>query len=162
MIGYARSQRARYTLGGLRLAGSLAFGFQVSGAVRADEPSSPPTPVPVDESMHHFMEYFYEPAYKRLKTQVAEKPQERSGWNAIKGDALTLAEGANLLLLRAPEEGREAWGKLSVEVREAAGKVYQAARGQDYDQARQHYTAMISRCNACHKEFAKGKHQLTP
>ncbi|MCO6458871.1 MAG: hypothetical protein J5I93_26485 [Pirellulaceae bacterium] len=121
-----------------------------------------PSVKPVDESMHHFMEYFYEPAYKRLKLQLAEQPADRAGWNAVKGDALTLAEGGNLLLLRAPAEEKAAWSRMSAEVRELAGKVYQAARAQNYTQARGDYQALISRCNACHQKFAEGEHQLEP
>lgn len=121
-----------------------------------------PSVRPVDESMHHFMEYFYEPAYKRLKLQLAEQPADRAGWNGVKGDALTLAEGGNLLLLRAPAEEKAAWSRLSVEVRDLAGKVYQAARAQNYAQARGDYQTLISRCNACHQKFAEGEHQLEP
>lgn len=133
---------------------------QLAGA-RAAEPEAPGVR-PVDDSMHHFMEYFFEPAFKRLKQQLADPPANRAAWSGVKGDAFTLAEGGNLLLLRAPEEERAAWQQLSVEVRELAGKVYQAARAQDYPQARGEYQKLIGRCNACHQKFADGEHQLTP
>ena len=41
-------------------------------------------------------------------------------------------------------------------------KLYQAARKSDYPAARKAYTSMLQQCNACHKKFADGEHQLTP
>lgn len=126
----------------------------------ADE--SKPGPQPVDDSMHHFMEYVFEPNYKRLKPALAAEPADKAAWKAIKGDALTLAECANLLMLRAPEEGAAGWQGLSAAVRSDGGELYQAARKSDYAAARKAYVSMLSNCNACHKKFADGKHQLEP
>lgn len=133
-----------------------------SAPSRAEEKQAAVEPRPVDDSMHHFMEYFFEPAYKRLKAQMAQEPADNAGWKNVKGDALTLAEGCNLLLLRAPEEDAESWRQLSAEVRELAAKVYQAGREKNYAQGRSSYQAMIARCNACHDDFAGGDHQLEP
>lgn len=119
-------------------------------------------PQPVDDDMHHFMEYIFEPAYSRLKTNVAQEPKDKAVWSAVKGDSLTLAECANLLLLRAPAENAEAWKKLSLEVRQHGGELYQAARKSDYATARKAYATMIKSCNACHHQFADGEHQLMP
>jgi len=117
---------------------------------------------PVDDDMHHFMEYVFEPNYKRLKAGLAANPKDKSGWKSIKGDSLTLAEGANLLLLRSPEKNADDWRKLSVDVRRFGGEVYQAARKADYTAARKSYVAMLRCCNSCHKQFADGEHQLKP
>lgn len=122
----------------------------------------PRVPAPVDESMHHFMEYVFEPNYKRLKVSMASEPEDRAIWKAIKGDSLTLAESANLLLLRAPKEDKDMWQVFSLAVRGTGGELYQAARKSDYAAAHKAYTRMLQHCNACHKEFADGKHQLTP
>ena len=86
------------------------------------------TPVPVDDDMHHLMEYVFKPAYRSLKTSVATEPKERKEWSAVKAGALTLAESSNLLLHRLPEEDSENWIKLSIETREAGSELYQAAR----------------------------------
>lgn len=116
----------------------------------------------VDKDMHHFMEYIFEPNYKRLKAAMATEPKEKATYKAIKGDSLTLAECANLLLTRAPEEDAEDWKQRSLAVRKHGGELYQAARKSDYASARSAYVNMLNNCNACHKQFAGGKHQLKP
>ena len=112
--------------------------------------------------MHHFMEYVFEPNYKRLKAAMADEPQDKKIWKAIKGNALTLAECANLLLMRAADEDPDDWRKLSIEVRAHGGELYEAARASDYAAAGKAYRSMIGKCNACHNQFADGEYQLEP
>jgi hypothetical protein len=141
----------------------LWLSSQSNRSAMADEQArAKPAAEPVDDSMHHFMEYIYEPAFKRLKPALAKDPADKQAWKAIKGDALTVAECANLLLARAPDEGGDAWRELSVAVRTDGGALYQAARQSDYAAARAAYRKMINNCNACHTKFADGKHQLEP
>lgn len=128
----------------------------------ADEPKPSAGPQPVDTSMHHFMEYVFEPNYKRLKASLASEPKDKQAWKAIKGDALTLAEATNLLMTRGPKQNGYAWAPLSVAVRTRGSELYQAARKSDYTAARKAYTAMLTNCNACHEKYADGKHQLQP
>ena len=121
-----------------------------------------PKPEPVVDSMHQLMEYVFELPYERLKKQMATEPKDKSGWKEVKSDSLILAEAGNLMLMRPPEEGCQDWRDLSLANRELGGQLYQAARKSDYKAARQHYTALIAKCNACHTKFADGKHQLEP
>lgn len=116
----------------------------------------------VDDDMHHFMEYVFEPNYKRLKVVMANEPKEKKSWKAVKGDSLTLAECANLLLTRVPDKDADEWRKLSIAVRTQGGELYAAARKADYSSAHKAYRMMLKNCNACHKNFAGGKHQLQP
>jgi hypothetical protein len=117
---------------------------------------------PVDDSMHEFMEYQFQPTYLRLKAAMAKPPTDRAGWKPIKADSMILAEGGNLLLIRTPAKGGAEWNKWSIAVRTRGGQLYRAAKKQDYPSAQTHYRAMLTSCNACHKVFAKGKHQLKP
>lgn len=141
-------------------AGIITSGDALVGAEKNQAAAS--APQPVDDSMHHFMEYVFEPNYKRLKAAMADEPADKKAWKAIKGDALTLAECANLLLLRTPDEDADQWQSLSVTVRGHGGDLYQAARKSDYAAAQEAYTTMLKSCNACHDAFAEGKHQLKP
>ena len=146
----------------------VALSFSGTGTTSLDTNASvlaaPPTagPQPVDESMHHFMEYVFEPNYKRLKASLTSEPKDKQAWKGIKGDALTLAEATNLLMTRGPKQNGYAWAPLSVAVRTRGSELYQAARKSDYTAARKAYTAMLTNCNACHKQYADGKHQLQP
>jgi len=120
------------------------------------------TPQPVDDSMHHLMEYVFEPSYKRLKASLAAAPATKADWKNVKGDALTLAEACNLLLHRLPEENQAEWLKLSVDSRTAGAALYQAARASDFAAASEAFRVTLKNCNACHDKFADGEHQLTP
>lgn len=127
--------------------------------LRAAEPSGGAA---VEDDMHEFMEYVFQPTYKRLKVAMATAPADKKGWKPIKADALILAEGGNLLLLRTPEDEGAQWEQFSLEVRKSGGELYRAAKKGDYTAAQSHYQAMIKSCNACHQEFAGGEYQLKP
>lgn len=118
--------------------------------------------VPVEPDMHEFMEYVFQPTYKRLKQAIAAEPDNRKVWKAIKSDALILAEGGNLLLLHEPKDNGASWNEYSLDVRKEGAQLYKAAKAKDFKAARKHYEAMLQNCNACHQNFADGEHQLTP
>ncbi len=117
---------------------------------------------PVESDMHEFMEYVFQPTYKRLQKSISVETTDKAVWKGIKADALILAEAGNLLLLRVPKDGKIDWDDLSVATREEGGKLYQAAKAKDFKLSRKHYELMVTKCNACHDKFAEGKHQLTP
>jgi hypothetical protein len=117
---------------------------------------------PVEEDMHEFMEYVFQPTYQRLKTQIASQPADNQAWKGIKSDALILAEGGNLLLIRKAEEDQADWNQHSLQVRDLGGQLYRAAKAKDLQASRRHYEAMLTHCNACHQQFAGGEHQLKP
>jgi hypothetical protein len=128
--------------------------------VQAQSPSAKSQPVESD--MHEFMEYVFQPTYKRLQKSISAEPADKAGWKGIKADSLILAEAGNLLLHRGPKEDTTTWDDLSVAMREDGSKLYKAAKAKDFKVARQHYELMITKCNACHNEFAEGEHQLSP
>ncbi len=119
-------------------------------------------PQPVEKDMHEFMEYVFEPSYKRLRAHIAAEPADKSVWKAIKSDSLILAESSNLLWFRQPNENATEWNRLAIAVRRVGGHLYQAARKQNYDATRQNYIKMLEQCNSCHNQFAGGEHQLQP
>lgn len=154
---------------GMAIAGAIVAGFlgvyvsEESGPVRADDADAgPAAPEPVEDDMHEFMEYVFQPTYLRLKASMAEEPADNQAWKAIKSDSLILAEGGNLLLVRPPEEEADSWNAHAVAVRELGGELYAAAKAKDYEASRRHYTAMLIQCNRCHDDFAEGEHQLKP
>ncbi|MEX0867493.1 MAG: hypothetical protein WD030_09045 [Pirellulales bacterium] len=139
------------------------LGSEFSSVVQAAEPkSSSIEPEAVEDDMHEFMEYVFQPTYNRLKQSMSAEPTDNAAWKGIKSDALILAEGGNLLLFRSPDEEAAAWAEHSTAVRELGGKLYQAAKKKDYTAASEEYKTMLMKCNACHNAFADGKHQLSP
>lgn len=140
----------------------LSLVFPFSKLPKAHAQSASEKSQPVESDMHEFMEYVFQPTYKRLQKSMAVEPADKAGWKGVKADSLVLAEAGNLLLHRGPKEDPVAWDDLSVTMREDGGRLYQAAKAKDFKLARQHYERMITRCNACHDKFAEGEHQLTP
>jgi hypothetical protein len=116
----------------------------------------------VEDSMHEFMEYVFQPTYRRLKVAMASEPQDNAGWKAIKSDSLILAESCNLLFVRTPEEDGADWDKYAAASRNDGGALYQAARAKDFAKATTAYKSMLDNCNACHRQFEDGKHILAP
>ena len=132
-----------------------------SSNAKADSSKQKISAQPVEPSMHEFMEYVFEPPYKRLRVAMTSAP-DNAGWKAIKSDSLILAEAGNLLLPRHPEENEALWREHSVAVRDLGKHFYTAARKKDYDAAKKGYTVLLRKCNSCHDKFAGGEHQLKP
>ncbi len=117
---------------------------------------------PVDVNMHDLMEGMFQAPYRRLKVAMEKEPADPPAWKALRSDALILAEGNNLLMLRKPEKDVEAWIKYSVDARDAGAELVKAAKKQDFAASKAAYVKMLDHCNACHKQFEKGKHILKP
>ena len=131
-------------------------------ADKAGEKAPATSPVPVDTNMHDFMEGVFQGPYRRLKVSMAAEPKDNAGWKAIRSDALILAEGGNLLLLRKPAKDAEEWVKYSVASRDAGAELFKAAKAKDLAASKKAYEAMLNHCNACHKKFDENNHQLKP
>lgn len=131
-------------------------------SARANADAAKSEAVAVEPDMHEFMEYVFQPTFLRLHAQMAAEPADNKGWKAIKSDALILAEGGNLLLIRDAGSDQADWDRHSIHVRDLGGELYRAAKAKDYKTARGHYEKMVTNCNACHDQFADGEHQLTP
>ena len=117
---------------------------------------------PVEDSMHEFMEYVFQPTYLRLKASMATAPTDNKGWKAVKSDSLILAESCNLLFARKPDEHGEDWVRHATASKTYGAELYKAAREKNFEAATTAYTTMLNNCNACHKQFENGKHILQP
>jgi len=150
----------------LVLGSVCAVAFGLSFAVPLPATSRQPLPaedvVPVEDSMHEFMEYVFQPTYLRLKQSMTAAPADNKGWKAIKSDSLILAESCNLLFSRKPADNAEDWIKHAKSSKELGAKLYSAAKAKDFAGATESYKAMLESCNACHRQFEDGKHILTP
>jgi hypothetical protein len=134
-----------------------------ASAAEKDAPTdSAAAAVPVEGDMHEFMEYVFEPPYKRLKAALAGETLDKAAFKTVKSDGLILAEGGNLLLMRSPEKDAAAWKERAIAVREAGAELYRAGKAKDADASRKTFAALLKNCNACHDQFADGEHQLSP
>ncbi len=142
--------------------GGTMLAFSAPAESGAEDAATKATPVAVEDDMHEFMEYMFEPPYKRLKAGLAKAPEDRSAWKGIKSDSLILAEAANLLLHRHPTDDATAWSKHAMAVRKQGGELYQAAKKRDFELSQNQFAALLKNCNQCHDQFAGGEHQLAP
>jgi len=151
-------------LGSAALAGCLlaTLAPEMSGTAWSG-PAAPADDVkPVEDSMHEFMEYVFQPTYLRLKAIMVAAPADNKGWKAIKADSLVLAESCNLLFSRAPDGSAADWIAHAKASREKGGALYAAGKAKDFAAATTAWKAMLESCNACHKQFEDGKHILQP
>lgn len=138
----------------------LNFQFQTTAAEPtgvADEEIKP-----LDVNMHDFMEGMFQAPYRRLKVAMEKEPTDPQGWKALRSDAIILAEGSNLLLIRKPEKDVEDWLKHSVATRNAGAEIIKAAKQRNFTASKEAYVRMLDHCNACHKQFENGKHIMKP
>ncbi|MEZ6127409.1 MAG: hypothetical protein R3C59_01840 [Planctomycetaceae bacterium] len=141
----------------LRSTSVVATEYRLTAAPAiADEPQV------VEDSMHEFMEYVFQPTYRRLKVSMAAQPADNAAWKAIKSDSLILAESCNLLFARTPDEGASDWAGHAAASRTDGASLYKAAQAKDFAKATVAYKSMLNNCNACHRQFEDGKHILTP
>lgn len=132
-------------------------------SISADEDgASGPVMKPVEDDVHEFMEYAFEPFFHELKESMAEAPKDKQAWKPVKANSLILAENGNLLMLRGPQENNAEWNTLAANLRDQGQLLYQAAKKRDYKVARRHYESFVANCNDCHNEFAEGEHLQKP
>lgn len=141
------------------LSATLPDASQASPWLRAVPEDGPQA---VEESMHEFMEYVFQPAYLRLKQAMATAPADNKGWKALKSDSLILAESCNLLFDRAPDDKAADWKAHAKAAREKGGLLYAAAKAKDFTAAGAAWKSMLESCNGCHRQFEDGKHILQP
>lgn len=120
-----------------------------------------PKLVPIAETKL-LMEGLAHANFRGLDRHLKQKPAEDQAWTFARGQALLIAETANLLMLRPPRnEGESAWFERATALRTAATKLAQAAGKRDYPAGRAGLVEVANACNRCHQTF-KVKVLITP
>src|SRR5262249_19193094 len=79
---------------------------------------------------------------------------EDQAWMFGRGQALLIAETANLLMLRPPRsQGQAAWFERAMELRDNAKKLAQKVAAKDYEGSRANLVGLGNSCNRCHQTF---------
>jgi hypothetical protein len=100
------------------------------------------------------MEGLLQANFRGLERNLAEKPAEAAAWGFARGQALLIAEGGNLLMLRPPRgSGQDQWFERATELRESAARLARQAAGQNYDGSRAALVGVAEACNRCHQAF---------
>jgi hypothetical protein len=115
-------------------------------------PASRPEPVAETRLL---MEGINLPNFRGLEGLLRQRPADVESWTFARGQALLIAENANLLLLRPPRSSpaREVWTDRAANLRTAAVGLARAAGNRDYDRARAGLREVADSCNRCHQAF---------
>ena len=117
-------------------------------------PKTEPRPSRVAET-RLLMEGINQPNFQGLEHLLRKKPAEADAWTFARGQALLIAENANLLMLRPPRErraGTPGWNG-PPSLRESATTVARAAANRDYEGSRAGLAELANVCNRCHQTF---------
>ena len=99
--------------------------------------------------------------FRGLERILKQKPVEAQSWTFARGQALLIAETANLLMLRPPKnEGEPTWFARAMDLRSAAAQLAQTVAKRDYEASRQGLVNVANQCNRCHQSF-RVKVQIT-
>jgi hypothetical protein len=99
------------------------------------------------------MEGLNQANYRGLERLLKDKPGDVEAWTFARGQALLIAETGNLLMLRPPKRGQDAWMEQAAELREAASALARAAARRDYERSRNAFRDLAGTCNRCHQSF---------
>jgi hypothetical protein len=104
-------------------------------------------------SSREIMEVFTIPLSDAVFAAGGSPPTDDTKWEALQGQALALAESANLLLIRPRLIATGSWTKWAAEQRDAAVAVMNAARKKDADALSAAADALYETCAGCHKVY---------
>jgi hypothetical protein len=88
-----------------------------------------------------------------------EPPKDDKGWEAVRGQAIALAEAGNLLMLGSRAKDHAAWMKFSRAQVDAAEAAAKAAAAKSADQLSSASDALYETCAGCHKVYMTGSVQ---
>jgi hypothetical protein len=92
--------------------------------------------------------------FRGLEQLLSKKPADDRTWTFARGQALLIAETANLLMLRPPKnEGQPVWFERSMELRKVATALATAAGTKDFQASRAGLVHVANSCNRCHQAF---------
>ncbi len=92
--------------------------------------------------------------FKGLERTLERKPTEDDAWRFGRGQAILIAETANLLMLRPPKNsGEQAWMDRATELRAASIGLARLIANRDYERSKAAMTVLAGTCNRCHQTF---------
>ncbi|HZZ80144.1 MAG TPA: cytochrome c [Gemmataceae bacterium] len=92
--------------------------------------------------------------FRGLERNLKKNPIDDQSWVYARGQALLIAESANLLMLRPPKnQGEPIWFDRSMDLRTKALALAQVLSKKDLDSAKASMRDLANSCNRCHQSF---------
>jgi len=139
----------------LRTLGGILLGGLALSAIGHAQPTAKVVPKlePIAETKL-LMEGLAHANFKGLERILSQKPADAQAWTFARGQALLLAETANLLMIRPPQkEGQTVWFEKATTLRTRAAELAQTLAKKDFDRARTGLALVADSCNRCHQTF---------
>ena len=139
----------------MRTFGSLLLAGALTGSVGlVAQPTEEPVPSyrPVG-TMSELMAKIVYPTSDAIFYISVRTPSDEEGWNALQGQALMLAESANILMMPSRARDRDQWmrdSRLLLDVGEAA---FAAATKQDVSALEELNDQLYQSCVTCHEHY---------
>jgi hypothetical protein len=136
----------------------LLAGAVVAQALPAQQqpvPDSGGSPRPIG-TMSQLMVHLIYPTSDAVFYILTRTPTSTAEWGTLEGQALMLAESANLLMMPSRARGREGWiedARLLLDAGEAALK---AAQDRDVEALSELNEQLYQSCITCHQHFRPG------
>jgi hypothetical protein len=138
--------------GALGLAAALLLGVAPL-APSQQPPKVTPKLEPIAET-RLLMEGLAHTNFRGMERLLMQKPADVQSLTFARGQALLIAETANLLMLRPPKgQGQAIWFDRAMDLRNAAKQLAATVATQDYDKSRSGLIALAGSCNRCHQAF---------
>jgi hypothetical protein len=100
------------------------------------------------------MEGLAHPNFRGIEKLLSKQPEGTEAWTFVRGQALLIAETANLLMLRPPRgQGQPVWFSRAADLRDAAREVALSAGKRDFQGSRASFVSLANTCNRCHQSF---------
>jgi hypothetical protein len=123
------------------------------------EPQSGATGVKPVASVGEIMKIMTIPLSNAVFEAGGEAPKDDKAWDAVRNQALALAEAGNLLMLGSRAKDPAAWMKFSRAQVDAAEAAAKAAAAKNADQLSTAADALYETCASCHKVYLMGSVQ---
>jgi cytochrome c556 len=145
---------------------TLLLALAAAGLGAGQSTEKKPTPLPAPRAQPKLeavaetrllMEGLMAPNFRGLETILKKRPDKTEPWTFARGQALLIAETANLLMLRPPhaKEAQAVWFARAGDLRAAAVELARSAAARDYEVSRKNVVRLANACNHCHQSFRK-------
>ena len=136
----------------------LALGTTLASA---QAPSAPP-PVRHVGTLSELMVTVIRPASDALFYIETRTPKDGDGWTALEGQALMVAEAANLLMLPGRARDQQQWIADATLMREAGAAAFKAAKTRKVEEVAAISDQLYESCTSCHRHYRPGYGRKPP
>ncbi len=139
-------------ISGSGIAAGLAAAVLLFAAAARTEESSPQAagPKPVGDTTE-IMKAMTIPASSAIWNVGRNPPADEEAWQALRNNAVLLAESGNLLLIGSRAKDEEIWRKTSLAMVEAGSLALKAAKAKDADGVNDAGNLLVDACEMCHE-----------